>query len=333
MSESNPQDSSPRLAEDAERLLQGELPPGSKEAERDLIVDEWLRWSQSDEIQARKQWVSLTVKSGIDRDDFVLRLWRSIENPKHKNNRAKGTIEEEVPWEYYQRHFFGWFLGRFDLRAARGIFVAPWLASLFHWSLVVIISGVSLLSLENTLSLNASLHTLGWIVGVVCLIGFASALPDPGVRFYAYFNSLIPRLGAAIGIGYLFLFSAPQLVQMLNVWKRPEQEVWFAAGLLTAALLYLTFHISRRVYPRLSWRLLFTRSASILALAVAYSLLELLIAAPVLFSVPFICGLEPKNDCVVNSDLPHLLLGAAIALNLGVILQLAWDEKPLTEPL
>src|SRR5436305_7688195 len=91
-------------------------------------IDEWLRWGQSDDPRTRAQWAWLASKHRIDRDDWVLRLWRSILNDR--DQAAKKIIEAKVPWDFYQRHFFGWFLSRFDVRAARGVFIEPQFAHL-----------------------------------------------------------------------------------------------------------------------------------------------------------------------------------------------------------
>jgi hypothetical protein len=324
----------PELAGKAQRVLCGVcLPDEYRDVEkRARLIDNWLRWGQSDDPEARKRWAYLAFEGRLgDRDRWLLGLWRSILENKHPNHPCNEMI---APWlrDYYQSHFFGWFLRRFDVQSALAVFIPRWLSGVLHYGLALVVALVAFANLKW--SYAPALAVFLGLLGLLLSVGLVAALPGSDLKLYAYFNSLIPRLGAAVGIGYVFLFSAPHLVQMLNASQRPQRDFWLsAAALIVAALLYLMFHISRRVYPRLSIPALLQRSFSILLLAVAYSALELLIAAPLLFSIPFLCGIKPAEDCNVHADLHRLALCAAIALNLGVILQLAWDEQPLTEPL
>ncbi len=293
------------------------------------LIDERLRWGQSDDPETRRHWAWLVSKeSKIDRDDWVLQVFQSVRDDKDRI--ARNVIEEKAPWDFYERHFFGWFLGRFDVRAARSIFIDPRKATRLHGLLVALLVAVPWLSLGR-LDLTPSLMVFAALLALVVLIGSTGMTGLPG---YAYFNSLSPRLAAAVGIGYLFFFSAPHLIKILNDTWRPWWQLWMGVvALISAAFVYLSFHISRRVHPQLNKRDLFRRSGAILSLALAYSSLGLLIAGPVLFSQTFLSTAAGGQTVTVQVDVHRLAFCAAIALNLGVILQLAWDEKPLTEPL
>lgn len=322
-----------QLASQARRVAVGDLPTDVSVEKRAAYIDKWLRWGQSDSPHSRKQWAFLARDKRLDRDRWALDLWRSIVDREGKNRFAKDILEQRVPWSFYQQRFFGWFLGRFNVQAALAIFLPRWLAAAFHYTLSLVMVAAAFASLsawkDNP---DLPLRTFGGLLVFLVIVGLVFAIPRNGLPLYAYFNSLIPRLAAAVGIGYLFLFSAPHLVQMLNAYE-PARHIWIAVAALTsAAWFYLMFHIHRRVEPPLALRALLRRSFSVLVLAVAYSALELLVVAPILFSKPFLFGVPPK-DCAVHTDLHRLALCAAIALNLGVVLQLAWDEKPLTEPL
>jgi hypothetical protein len=314
----------------AERV-KGELSVSRHKEDRALEMDNWLRWGQSDEPESRKRWAWLTEPTqGLDRDKWVLKLWQTIE----KDREIRTVIEGEVPWSFYQRHFFGWFLGRFNVQAARAVFVSwRWrLAGWLHYLLALVIVVGTFVSLQWPASPIPSFQVFLALLGFLVVVGFIAA--RSGLPLYAYFNSLIPRLAAAVGIGYIFLFSAPHLVQMINVLGEPTRNDWLTVVALSLApLLYIMFHIHRRVDPPLKFSSLLRRSSSVLVLAISYSALELLVAAPILFSSSFLCGVTPNEGCLPHPNLHHLALCAAIALNLGVVLQLAWDEKPLTEPL
>lgn len=312
--------------------------PGYDKSHKLSYLHEWLKFTQSESSVAGMRWEYLAgqlAQKGEEqvpnRDKFALDLWRKIV--------TKGTPEAElVPyveerwsgWDFYRRHFFGWFLARFNLPAACAVHDDSWLARNLHllWSgLVILIAAVAL---AWTRHLNVLVLVLA-IIGCATVAGGYVCARREILPCYAYFHALIPRLGAAIGIGYLFLLSAPHLVKLLDQsWRKPF-HFWLASVvLLVAAFLYIAFHISRRVHPHLRWKHLALRSLSLWLLGFGYSALELLVMAPVLFSSDLVCG---TPDCHVNASADRLTLCAAIALNLGVILQLAWDEKPLTEPL
>jgi hypothetical protein len=289
-----------------------------------LVFNQWLRWSQSGDTDVGMRWTSLTGKAGFDRDQHVSTLWRRVK----ENDVLRKWVSKMTLWEHYETHFFGWFLGRFNLSAARAVYVNHRLARNLHilWSLLAILLAGG--ALAKTRHFNPLFLELTLFVILVGICGFVRPKILPP---YAYFHSLIPRLGAAIGIGYLFLLSAPHLVKLLDQSWRPPFHFWIASAVLVVtAFLYIGFHISRRVHPRLRWKALAWRSFSLLLLGVGYTALELLVMAPVLFAPSLLCG---APDCHVNAGADRLTLCAAIALNLGVILQLAWDEKPLTEPL
>lgn len=319
-----------RLAQTAVLVLLGKLPGLPDGVQRWKDLELWLRWAQSGDHRALMRWSHLTLNENIDRDRYVLDLWRSIENGENK-----GLIDwiekDHAPWEYYRRHFFGWFLGRFDLGAARAVYADDVLARWFHplWAGLAI--ALSALVVVKGWDFTASLWALAGFAGFTLAAGLGFFYRRPSLPLHAYFQSLIPRLGAAVGIGYLFLTGTKELVGILDALdKKPVFFLGSSIALILVSLLYLAFHIARRVDPQPGfWRLL-RSSASVLFLAVGYSAVELLVMGPLLFSPRFLCD---GSACAVHGGPYRLALCAAIALVLGVILQLAWDEKPLTEPL
>jgi hypothetical protein len=293
------------------------------------IVEDWLVWSQGDAPATRRHWLSLKVSRAIpDRDLYVQKLWKSIDRKGGANHPAKEVIEKSAPWEYYQRHFFGWFLSRFNLPAARKVFSDnPLVAGLHYLFFAVSLAAVGISFWWSPApNLRTSLAVLGGVAILLILGGLVSGIPK-----YAYIHSLIPRLGAAVGIGYLFLASAPHLVGLVDrsSWT-PAELILAALALLGVTLLYVPVHISRRVYPPPRWPKLFRLGFDVVALGVGYAALELLLFAPLLFSNSFLCQ---SPECTVSATPARQILCAAIALILGIVLQLAWDEKPLTEPL
>jgi hypothetical protein len=317
----------------AERIVERQFPkiPKDRDANPDVIVEDWLRWSQSDDSFVRMQWSYLTCREKVDRDGYVLRLWNSIAEPQGKNHSLLNFIEEGfTPWEYYQRHFFGWFLSRFNLGGARQVFCVARFAAILHYIVAGIAVFLTILLLRRPLHLSTSLKfflPFNLVLAALCFVS-PKLLKMP---YYAYAHSLIPRLAATMAIGYLFLASAPQLVKLIYQSQREPWQFWTASALLTAAaLVYIVLHIARRIHPVPRLPKLFRRGSDLLVLAVAYAAIELWPAAPILFSNSLLYDREGGPLTVHPSK---LVFCAVVALNLGVLLQLAWDEKPLTEPL
>lgn len=289
---------------------------GRDAGEAARLLHRWLVWSQSAEPEAAMRWTWLVRKDGLDRDHEVLALWKAAE----ANRALRQEVETKTLWEHYQAHFFGWFLGRFDLSRARAVYTDHWAAKVLHgvWAVLAIVTAA--LVLGKPRDFEALLGVFAAFLAVVTVSG----LVGEKLPAHAYFHSLVPRLGLAIGIGYLLLLGAPHLVQLVESSPRPESHVWAAVvALLAAAFLFIAVHLSRRVHPRLRWPALVRRSGSLLLLGLGYGALELLVLAPVLFAPELVCG---APDCFVHLTRGRLALCAAIALNLGVLLFLAWEQ-------
>jgi hypothetical protein len=320
------------LARIADEVVVGTFssPPHGKGDDRRVIAEDWLRWAQSDEPKARLQWAYLNSK-GKNRDDYVLALWSSISRKGAANRSLRDYIEtEHAPWTYYERHFFGWFLSRFNLGAARQVCCEARLAAFLHYAVAGMAVLLTVLFLNLPLRLSTSLRFfLPFSLALVALCFLSPKLLK--MPYYAYAHSLIPRLAATMAIGYLFLASAPQLVKLIYQSQREPWQFWTASALFTvAALIYIVLHIARRIHPVPRLPKLFRRGSDLLVLAVAYAAIELWPAAPILFSNSLLFEKEGGPLAVQPSK---LVFCAVVALNLGVLLQLAWDEKPLTEPL
>jgi hypothetical protein len=254
------------------------------------------------------------------------------ETKSDEEEALKKHIEaEHCPWFLYQRHFFGWFLARFNLRAALAIFPQARLAGSLHWLALVGVTALAILwlvFLEPTLLVGM----LGFGIATLVLALLLWQLSKLPLSVFA--SSLIPRLGVTVGIGYLFLAAAPQLIKAVFETQQGPWRLWLAvAALILGVFAYVMLHISRRVFPALPRNELMRRALDVMALGTAYSVAGLVLARPVLFRPSFFCGADAS--CLgMGSPLPeHLVLYAAVALAIGVVLQLAWEEKPLTEPL
>lgn len=320
------------LPEAALSALAGALGSGLEIEERTNILQHWLVWSQGNSAETRRHWSYLSCSKAIcDRDRYVLDLWKSLDRENGANRDLQGQIVSDVaPWDFYQRHFFGWFLSRFNLLGARQVFSDQWVVGNLHGLFVFM----------ALLIVGIALYLGGWQPGIRysagALLGMALIVAAGMVYWtrrlslplYAFTYSLVPRLGVAVGIGYLFLASAAHLVKAVASSQWPTWRLYTVAVILVlCTFFYVPVHVSRRVYPPPHWRILFRRSRGVVALGIGYAALELLLFAPFFFTSAFL-GTE-----VFRKGPAQLVLCGSIALILGVILQLAWDEKPMTEPL
>jgi hypothetical protein len=81
------------------------------------------------------------------------------------------------------------------------------------------------------------------------------------------------------------------------------------------------------VAPSLRTSELNARSFAVVAVGIGHAAIGLTLLGPLLFDSVFL-GLPSVHPCA-----GQLVLTAAVALSLGVALQLVWEEKSLTEPL
>ena len=288
----------------------------------------WLRWAQSDHPRAVLWWHWLNEHPDPDipsRDEYVSKLWQTMNDSNHPNHRAKAQVSDELtPWSYYERHFFNWFLGRYNLVDARRVFKQNRISRYVHLP-------VSLLTLGAVIGFFGFGCQSGceWMVAalgimLVFALGNLAAWIEPAY----YLQSLMPRMAVTTGLGYLFLFSASGLVAA--IYHNPLSLVWqiiISVALVLFVFSYMMQVIQRCVVPRLHFRRAGARALHLLCLGIAYSAIGLLISAPVLFSPLF------DQNFVTAPPPGALLITAAIALALGVALQLVWDDKPVTEPL
>jgi len=176
-------------------------------------------------------------------------------------------------------------------------------------------------------------HSLAgtWALGValvVVALVVRNLLRWPG---YAYVQSLVPRLGAAVGIGYLFLLASPELMAALHGWSQPPARQ-LAAGVLVVAVVwtYGVLEVSRRVDPPPPWRRAYLRTLPVMAMGLAHTLAGMGLLVPLLEAL----RREAAGAAVAAPLASHdLVLFAVVALALGVVLELAWGERPITEPL
>ena len=308
----------------------------------------WLRWVQSDDPYALLWWhwmSSQEEKPAIDsidglkpkeaqkvkldlrdRDAYIIQLWHTINNKNTNNRQARVQFEKRyAPWNYYTRHFFNWFLKRYNVVDARQVFTQSLLSRYVHIPLSLLIIALVGLFLGDIWPPGQN-----WLItGISLLLGFVVGNVAARMKPAYFLQSLIPRFAATIAVGYLFLFSASGLVAVLY---ESRLDFWLQAAICLVIILavgiYMVQVIHRQVQPRLSlWRAV-QRSLHLLLTGVAHSAIGLWVSAPLLYSGTFLNQSAPSEPTAGT-----LLLTATIALAIGVVLQMVWEDKPVTEPL
>ncbi|MCP5246922.1 MAG: hypothetical protein H6937_13595 [Burkholderiales bacterium] len=318
------------LARDA---LKGGAYPNGEDVHGDLF-HHWLNWIQSEDPWAILWWYWANEQPDTKvpyRDEYIIKLWHTM-NEEQKdlavNRKAKEHVIKEVTvWSYFEQHFFNWFLDRYNIVDARQVYNKNWISRYIHL----------LLSLFTSVSvgwyfLSGNQSQCQWLIALLSVVliftlGNVFAWIKPGF----YLQSLIPRLAVTTGIGYLFLFSASSLVKLIYLNPLdPGEQIIISLALVLLVLLYMMQVILRAVQPRPKLWIAFKRALNMLALAITYSFIGLLICAPILYHPVF---LDLKSLYDPAHPLGYLLITAAITLAIGVVLQLVWEDKPITKPL
>jgi len=309
----------------AKSALVGGCFPNGNTALRDRFHD-WLRWIQSDDPTAVTwwHWINEQREPGLQRDEYISRLWQSINDPNGVNRPAKEQVTNEITaWSFYERHFFNWFLNRYNTVDARRVFNDNRLNRYVHLPVSLLAMGIVAGFFGWACQTRCAWLCAALLIGLVFLLGNLAA----GIQPAYYLQSLIPRMAVTTGLGYLFLFSASGLVAAIYYNTLPlAAQIIISFALMLFVLIYMIQVIQRRVVPRLNFWQACKRSFHLLWLGLAYSAIGLLVSAPVLFSSYF-------DKSFTSHPAPEkLLVTATIVLAIGVALQLVWDDKPVTEP-
>lgn len=319
----------------ARQLLDGEarsLPLGPRQ--RPLFQHGMLRWALSDDPGSRRDWAVLAQSAEEpvlrDRDRFVEELWQRVEAaPEHADLR--GFLQRHLGAQsFYAEYLFDWFLRRFHPAAALRLYGAPVAARVLYAVLLVL--AIVVVTVAAGFGFVGPAPIVAGLTGLVLLPFAVRVLTGRGWGQAA--QLLFPRLAAGVAIGYLFLLSAPHLVRVA-AREQLGSAVVLALGIVGATLAYTVFHVSRRVHPPLRLGHLVRRALPLVVLGGAYSLLGLALFSPI-FTLAAFHGVDPAGSsaaAVPDLGVFHRLLLAAVALGLGMVLELAWEEKPLTEPL
>lgn len=312
-------------------LVEGEYPDEVPVDQRTTFSHGLLRWAVSEGPTSAVHWSAIAeARPGSileDRDHYVLELWRALEtHPGHEGFRKEYFHRWRVR-EPYKRHLFDWFLTRLDLPSAVALAGGRWLAYTLYWAVVGIVGAAVL---ARFVFFGHGLRG-SWLLGLGLSLAAALAAWRTRWPFYVCVQALVPRLGVAVGIGYLFLLASPELMEVVRGWSAPL-AVQLATGALVVGLVwsYGALEVSRRVEPPPTWWRAYRRSGPVVAMGMAHSLMGVGALVPLLEAVLSRSQGESQAAPLAGHD---LFLYAVVALALGVALELAWAERPITEPL
>ncbi len=321
-----------KLAKDAlsgKCFSEGET--GEQKKNYQELFHAWLRWVLGEDRHAVVwwHWIGEKKKREIrDRDEFTIELWQSMNDTDGKNKKAREqAIEDVAPWSYYKGYFFNWFLTRHNTVGARQVFNDKWWSRYIHLPVGLLTIGIVAGFFGWTSQTRCEWLCAALLIALVFVVGNLVAWIRPAY----YLQSLIPRMAVTTALGYLFLFSASGLVKGIYYNSLPPiGQLTISLALVLFVLIYMIQVIQRRVVPRLNFGQACKRSLHLLCLGLAYSAIGLLISAPVLFSSTFLN--DKPGNFVAPASPTALLTTAALGLVIGVVLQLVWDDKPVTEP-
>jgi hypothetical protein len=312
-------------------LVEGEYPDEVPVEQRPGFSHGLLRWAVSESPTSAVHWSAIAgVRPGSilgNRDRYVLELWRALDtHPEHEGFRQEYFDRWQVR-EPYERHLFDWFLTRLDLPSAVGLVGGRRHSYALYWVLLGILGA----AVPGRFIFFGHGLRGSWMLGLS--LGLAAAVAAWRTRwpFYVCVQALVPRLGVAVGIGYLFFLASPELMEVVRGWSAPL-AVQLATGALLVGLVwsYGALEVSRRVEPPPTWRRAYRRSGPVVAMGMAHSLVGVGVLVPLLEAVLSRSGGGSQPAPLAGHD---LFLYAVVALALGVALELAWAERPITEPL
>ncbi len=271
-------------------------------------------------------WLALKKsQKKLDRHALATRLWQHLESGDHR-----ALIEQTYQsLEYHRRLLFDWLLGRYDLRRARrAVGKAGWAPSA-HLFLCTAMLAAFALHHANALSRHP---TLWAVVLCVAVYGFVTAALTADFRaklgsvpeaLAVALHSLVPRLAGAGAVGLVILASSEELLRVV-VGTRPS---WLL-GLLLAGYAYLLLEMARRIHPFPPPRRLLLLGLDVAATALAHALALALLAEGSLRKV--LAGGEGSHGpftCWQSAAV------AVFIFTIGLVVNLIWAEKPVTEPL
>jgi hypothetical protein len=272
-----------------------------------------------------RNWLALKAsQKTIDRDALALAVWEHLET-----EHAAAIEAQYQSLEYHRRLLFDWLLGRYDLRRARLAAGAGRWAQQAHWFLLAGVLATFVLYRSGLFGRHptpwAAAACLALYGAVVAVLGvaFRARLADRAEALTLALHSLVPRLAGAGAVGLVILASSQDLLRVVAS-TRP----WWLAGLILAGYGYLLLEMARRVHPLPPPCRLALHGLDVAATALAHATALALLAEGGLRKV--LAGGEGSYGPFSWSQSAAV---AVFVFTIGLVVNLIWAEKPVTEPL
>lgn len=262
-----------------------------------------------------------------ERNSYILNLWNRIDQQTTWSKMIQCHIADRGSVTFYRRHFFEWFLRRYNIPYAMRVYCNDIAFSLLSVPLCLLSVALVIIYFAFLPGKVPLFNWLWWsiLAGLTLNYYMWYVIAKDCCDRIPFFQTLTPRLAVTTAAGYLFLFSAGGLVETIYTRADP----WYIAlpvttAVLSCILFYIGITIRRRVWPPPYGEKLAGKCLHLLLYGITYSLLELFMIAPLLFQPPFLNSGDPQSKA-------YLLVTATLALAIGMVLQLVWEEKPVTE--
>ena len=144
---------------------------------------------------------------------------------------------------------------------------------------------------------------------------------NPPITNMGFFKLLLPRLLSAILIGFIPIATSEEL-QIFTVEKQ-SSILYYCIIMLLISIIYIIFECHKTIRKTVVERHWWLRIVPVLVLGLSYSLIFSYILTTIGFLV--------KEGW--NGSLEIVLFYAMFAFLVGILIQLLWEEKTVTEPL
>ncbi|MCC4766895.1 hypothetical protein FXW07_09780 [Methanosarcina sp. DH1] len=161
---------------------------------------------------------------------------------------------------------------------------------------------------------------------------------SPKKTFVVRLQLFLLRLVASILVGYIVIATSSEIWDFANI-NQPNQPLFlllYSFGFLILSYIYLLFECLKITQGTINSRIACKRAFSVLESGIIYSLAALIIFRLIYF-LQMLCTLETVHETFLShvfdvSYICRLIFYAMFAFFIGIIIQLLWEEKTVSEP-
>jgi hypothetical protein len=298
----------------------------------------WLRWIQSDDENRKAgssfpYWLCLKKDKNIiyrNRDKYTLYFLHSIfdiisiKDTSLLSPNSKFNDNKIYTCDYYQEHFYYWFLRRYRIDYARQIYGISWQWNIAIPWLMIITSFSGIILYYFIKSDYKPLSIIPLAVLYLCILFSTSGKMGVAKAIHC----LIPRLAATSLVGFLFIFSTPELIKFIIIKVNMAGKMILPLALFLTSIGYIVLEMTNRVKPMPDTIDTLWRTITVWGTGFMHSTFIILLCVDLL-------SIVTKNQINYFSQFKFLDLLILILINLsiGIVLNIVWEENPVTEPL